>query len=640
MKPPDGTYNRPLTKFITPENLTAQIFLLTARLSRWSLIIVLIFVCNTSLGQNTREKIQDQMFSDTLGVSKSFQKTELQSHAFYDTMLRSKSWFVRTVANLLVGSRSSADDAYAIKETVVSRDYFTTFAGRVITKINIVNVNIFSRTDDDDLSWTERALESLHVKTKYDVILKNLLFNVGQEIDPYKMAINEQLLRNKPYLATAFFILINDKNHPGGVVVNVFARDNWTISAAGMLGGNPFGSVFDRNFVGSGNMLKFTYYPKTDNQYDTFEAQYVINNLGGTFADATLQVGIGGTNNSALLDLNRQFILPSDHIWGVRLGYVEQKEGMTTFDSTLQVKKEEFGVYYGYSFNLDSNMGTTAYFTVAPNFQKFTRSLKSTLTTHPYYTDRLSVMGNIGVSQQNFFQGNMIYGYGRTEDVPYGFKLELVGGWERNLTLGDRWYIGAQGRWGNLTKAGYFDVGLDGGTFIRDNKPEQSQLRFQLKYFSPLFQVNDFYMRQFININYTHGFHRFQGEREALDYRYIRGIGAPYQFKGINRFTVNTETVLFTPIFLYHFRFAFFGWWDMGWLGNNNVFFKNEFSSAIGLGVRIKNERLIFNNIQLRFGVSLKRPSGAGFSWFDITNESALQVEPFTPQPAQVREFN
>lgn len=584
------------------------------------------------------------MFSDTLGVGKAFKKTELQSHAFYDTMRNSKSWFVRSIANFLIGTRSSADDAYAIKENVVSKDYFTTFAGKVITKINIVNVNIFSRTEDDDLSWTEQALESLHVKTRYDVIAKNLLFKVGQTVNPYTFATNEQLLRSKSYLATAFIIIINDKKHPDGVIVNVFTRDNWTISVSGVLGSNPRGDIFDRNFVGSGNMLKFSYYPKTSNQMDAFMTEYAVNNLGGTFANATLFAGIGGTTNAFHVKVDRPFILPSDHIWGGKIGYVEERIGLTSIDTMIQYKREEIGLHYGFSVNLNRTTGTSLYFTTNAHFKKFTKKLEPTKTMHPFFTDRLSVLANVGISQQNFFQGNMIYGYGRTEDIPYGYKFEVVGGWEKNFTLGDRLYFGAEARWGGLTKAGYFDFTVGGGSYLTPEKRfQQVDLRASINYFSPLFSAGSLYLRQFANINYRHGIRRLDGEMEKLTYYSgmdVRGLRVPDYMRGVNRFVINTETVFFTPIFFYHFRFAFFSWIDAGWLGMNDVFYKNEFSSALGVGVRIKNERLIFNNIQIRFGVSLKRPSDSRFSWFDINNEKYLDIKPFIPQPAEIPEFN
>lgn len=611
---------------------------------RLAFAVVLLSFSLSTMAQNSREAIKGQIFSDTLGVSKAFQKTELQSHSFYDTMRNSKSWVVRTIANLLIGSRSSADDAYAVEDAILSRDYFDTFQGKIITKINIVNANIFSRTDEDDLSWTERALDNLHVKTRYGVVQKNLLFKVGDKLNPYTMSINEQLIRGKDYISTAFFILIPDKKHPNGVIVNVFTRDNWTISAGGALGGNPRLDVFDRNFLGSGNMLKFIYYPKTSNQYDAFEAQYAVNNLWGTFANATIHTGVGATNSKIMLEVDRPFILPTDHFWGTKMGFIVEPQGFVSADSTISAYREFISIFYGFSLNLNPKKGTTAYWTIAPSFINYKLGAKVGPTLNPYYSTRLDVLTSVGISQNNYLQGNMIYGYGKIEDIPYGFKFELTGGWQTNVSLGKRWYLGALARWGNYNNSGYYDLSLGAGTFFtNDQKMQQSTISGRLNYFSPLIEVNSMYIRQFINMSYTHGFHRLDGERELLSYggySGIRGVYSPYYARGKNRFTVNAETVLFTPIFFYHFRFAFFGWFDMGWLGNDNVFYKNEFSSAIGLGVRVKNERLIFNNIQLRFGVSLSRPSGSSFNWFDVTNEQYLRIQPYIPQPATVVEFN
>ena len=96
------------------------------------------------------------------------------------------------------------------------------------------------------------------------------------------------------------------------------------------------------------------------------------------------------------------------------------------------------------------------------------------------------------------------------------------------------------------------------------------------------------------------------GYRESFgfeDNAELRGLGE--EIYGNNRLVVNSETVVFTPWHLYQFRFALYGFADLGILGYNGNLFKNGFYSTIGIGVRIKNEHLIFRTIR---GI---RPSGS-----------------------------
>ena len=92
-------------------------------------------------------------------------------------------------------------------------------------------------------------------------------------------------------------------------------------------------------------------------------------------------------------------------------------------------------------------------------------------------------------------------------------------------------------------------------------------------------------------------------------------------------------------MFLYHFRFAYFLFGDVGWLGYDNNLFRNRFTGAIGLGVRIKNERLIFNNVQLRLGYAFNRPPEVGYSYFSISNERDFQEFDFVPGAPKTVEY-
>ena len=120
----------------------------------------------------------------------------------------------------------------------------------------------------------------------------------------------------------------------------------------------------------------------------------------------------------------------------------------------------------------------------------------------------------------------MIYGYGRTEDIPYGFRVELIGGRQWEEKLGPRDYWGLRGYWGNLVGNHYVEVGAAVGSFFAsDYTPQQAVVIGQLKYFTPLLRVRTSYIRQFGTLSATMGFNRLEGEREALRYEKQQGIG-------------------------------------------------------------------------------------------------------------------
>ena len=73
--------------------------------------------------------------------------------------------------------------------------------------------------------------------------------------------------------------------------------------------------------------------------------------------------------------------------------------------------------------------------------------------------------------------------------------------------------------------------------------------------------------------------------------------------RGQKRLSVNLETVVFSPLKVYGFRFIFFGFTDLAFLGstNENILAPSRVT-GIGAGVRIRNDNLILNTFQIRLG--------------------------------------
>ncbi len=455
------------------------------------------------------------------------------------------------------------------------------------------------------------------------------------------MSINEQLIRALPFVANAYITVEPSQIIPGEATVKVFVRDSWTISADAAWFGDYYASVFDKNFLGSGNELKLRYYFPMELQANGAELQYNINNLWGSFADVQIHAGIGRTNNKLKLTASRKFILPSDHIYGLKAGYEQYNEGVAALDSTLLINKEEYSIWYGYSYSLDPNQGTTLYATTSANILKYNKRPYTDKLINPYYHNHSNILLSIGASRQNFFQGNMIYGYGRTEDIPFGYKFQLTAGLDWNEFHGRRTYIAALANWGDLIGSSFLNAKLEFGSYINQQTKllEQGVLNAHLKFFSPLFKIQTFYFRQFFYSSATWGINRLWGDREQISYNDqapVRGMWPTRQNSGSNRLTFGGETVMFTPLFLYNFRFAFYLWGDIGTLGYDPKILRNPISSSMGIGVRIKNERLIFNNIQLRLGFILKSPPGMEFETLSITNEKEFQSDSYRPETPSI----
>lgn len=590
----------------------------------------------------------DQMHSDTSIVLINYREQSEKSDAFYDTLRlkRYKNPLTRFLFRSLIRSRNNSDEGPPMLDFKRNRTYFEHFEGKRITAVHITQANVFSPRDSSEkVSRAQRLIDKLHVRTKRKQLVQNLLFHVGDTINPYVMGINEELLRSLPNLSTAYFVVLPDAHDSTGVTVNIFARDNWSISADVRSGSiENCLSVFDRNFLGTGDELKLILTSEKGLSKLGTEVNYTARNLLGHFTDVTVKMGVGANHNTGAFTVDRPFILPSDWAYGFNIGRTYMREKMDLTDTSYYVNRFQVNGWIGKSWCLDWRNGTGIYLAASLGKEQYNARPPVSETINPYYHDSELLLFSLGIARRNYFQGNMIYGYGRTEDIPYGFRMELLGGRQWEERLGPRDYWGIRGYWGNLIGDHYLQVGAALGSFFTpDYTPQQAVITGQVRYFTPLIRARTSYIRQFGSLTATMGFNRLKGEREALRYEKqqgmgIRGLSSNYKLAGYNRMTFSSETVVFTPLFLYHFRFAFFLFGDMGWLGYNNNIFRNRFTGAIGAGVRIKNERLIFNNIEIRFGFAFNRPPEVGYNYFSVSNEQDFKEANFAAgQPQIVR---
>ena len=102
---------------------------------------------------------------------------------------------------------------------------------------------------------------------------------------------------------------------------------------------------------------------------------------------------------------------------------------------------------------------------------------------------------------------------------------------------------------------------------------------------------------------------------------------------------LNTETVMFTPIQPWGFRFAFFGFLDAGTLGYSANPFRNDGFASFGLGLRIKNERLIFGTLQIRLGVAFGKNGWVDSDYFSLSNTKHFDEYRFRPTRPEIVGF-
>ena len=144
-------------------------------------------------------------------------------------------------------------------------------------------------------------------------------------------------------------------------------------------------------------------------------------------------------------------------------------------------------------------------------------------------------------------------------------------------------------------------------------------------------------IRNFMNIDYTKGYDRNTNEFLVFDKeRSLSGFKND-SVRGTQRLSLSLESVLFSPLNFYGFRFAFFGFADFSFLSQSNVVIGNGYSlSEIGLGIRIRNDNLLFNTLQLRFGFFPNPPLYSNINHVTVSGEQLLRPNNFDTGPPSV----
>lgn len=513
------------------------------------------------------------------------------------------------------------------------------YADRTIGEITIDRQKVF----EEGGNWFERAGNNLHVVTGERVIRRDLLFKPGQRLDPQSIVRSKQLLRSRSYISDADIIVTPDPEDSMRVNLLVRTRDSWTISIDAALhsGNRTMISISDNNIVGTGNRLKIkTNFDRGDFSYGGNMIEYGIPNVLGTFYTFDFIGGHDFLNETLSFSLSKDFYSPRDYAVGLSYSDIRSGNDMALGDSSPMVKNRNLDLWGGRSFSLRS-IRSSIYGMARYNYSRFSERPWVAPDFNPALHDRDMLLASAGLYREKFYSANMVYGFGVREYVATGYKAELVSGYSWG-EFHDQMYLGLSYRRGGFHSWGYLMGGITLGSYIdlKSGKWRQSAVDVDLAWFSNLIAWRRNRIRQFLSFNYTQGWNRGTGSYEEIQFTSANGPQAlSVEKTGINRMVANTETVLFTPFQPWGFRFAFFAFGDVGLLGYSPNIFKNNAFTSFGLGVRIKNERLIFNTIQIRIGIAFGKGGLVGSDYFNISNTTYLEQFRYRPMRPEIVGF-
>lgn len=567
------------------------------------------------------------------------------SAAFYDSLkVRAEKRKITSLFyDMIIVSPAASGSA---REKLTNTSAFDVYEGRTIRNRKVIRLNAFGSNIDnpagDDPSRVEKVLNSSYTKTKNFILNKYLLFREGDTVSALEMADNERLLRELPFIDDARIMIVALDSNFADVAVVV--REKYPYGAGVRFDDLNTGMIriYDNNFAGFGHELEISSsYDFDEYKYPGFGIRYSIRNIARTFSNLHLEFsdGLGTTFIGGVY--SRDFITAeTKYAWStsVKVTYTSEDLDTMLIPSPLKFTWQDY--WAARSFILDRNSVTRLI--LSGRYIHNNVFVRPEIDDFSYYrlqTYQL-VTGSVALSSQRFINTSLIYSYGRTEDIPYGYMFELLGGREKN-EFKWRTYAGVKVAYGNIfTGIGYIHGGATLTTFYNQGSTEQGMLQASLRYFTPLMPAGRSRVRTFVNVYYTRGFNRYSDESLYLrNSALVRGFRND-SISGGTRLVFSLEPVLFISKPVLGFRLAPFAFTDIGILVREGFMPGGYYAvPAIGAGIRIRNDQLVMNTIQIRLAWYPSTPPYSVKSW--ITADGMIRLKPpdFEPDPPGVMPF-
>jgi len=585
--------------------------------------------------------------SDTIAANNHAEKYD----HFYDSLeykARQKT-LTRLIYDVLVSPPRPFVDREAL-----SLEYYSQMEGKIISEIVITPLEVFGPTFDDTTrtakSWVEKTANAMHSKSNLNTIGKMLLFKVGDFVDPELMYENERIIRSLPYIQDIRIVLEQDLDYPGLVKVHVLTKDRFSIGVSGGVDGSKSAALelYNQNIFGVGHEISLRFVGHLNRQpYTGLETFYKINNINGKFVDISAGYMNTYKREGFSLVIDKPFITPSIK-WGfggsaLRMYRTDRILDDDPIQTITPMDLSFLSAWGGRSFQIKPDHYQNSQMVLSAgiyNRTYFQRPLPEPNASQ-YFSNSTFYLTGITFTQRRYLQDQLVYSYGITEDIPEGFKNEIVYGYDAN-EFGDRHYAHLFLSNGNLlvNRQGYLYLSGGVGGYFKDNDYEQGQIQGSLNYISRQVNAGRKRFRLFVRANYLLGIRRFAIEELNLNRNnHIRGFSSR-EAVGKQRLSVDLEYVLFFRQEFYKFNMAMYGFADVGIIGSNkNLIFTENYYSGLGLGMRIHNENLVFKTFHLRLAFYPFPPSDMSFAGFIFEEQLKKDFYSFRPTPPQPLRF-
>ena len=530
------------------------------------------------------------------------------------------------VKNAITGKSLSMTDSnriYLFNNIATLKSY----AGKRINSITIEQHNFLTSIDSRESNLKDvfsKLGNKLQSNSKSRAIRENIFFKEWDLFDPSIIAYNEKWLRDLSYIQDAKIMAMITPYDTNQVDIIVVTKDLFSYGGEVLINNKDAYSakLNNINLLGSGNSVQVVQnFENKRNPKSGWGYDLGLSNILGTFISVNAGVNQFGNNlaNNVLsarknyISVQRPILHPNSK-WLGGLEYLENvNENVfpgkwdTIFDQQLNYNLKHTDIWVGYQLTkkkklikINEDRQFIQYRHLENIFKE--RPVDYLLQLDRNYQNLKADFLSYTIVRQSVYRTRYLYGLGRYEDLPIGRSLTWTTG--RYTIEGDKApYLGFKFEQFKLSKKdNYTHIITNVASSYMDKALQDFRFLVSLEQFSKLKYLNNGYgYRQILNFSFTQTLKNKYNE--ALRINSIYGIPQlnREQIRGGTRISGNWESVIYNNRAFWGFKSAPFVFGNITYIRTmGDPILKGDIYTAIGSGMRVRNENLVFGTIELK----------------------------------------
>jgi len=533
---------------------------------------------------------------------------------------------IEKVKNAVTGKSESMTDSARINLLKQIRS-LKSYTGKIINSITIEQHDFLTSIDSKDSKMKDlfsKLGNALQSNSNTRTIRENLFFKEWDVFDPSIVAYNEKWLRDLNYIQDAKITAIVTPYDTNQVDLIVVTKDLFNYGGEVLINNNNGYSakINNINLFGTGNSIQLIQNfenersPKSGWGYD-----FGLTNLMGSFISINVGMNQFGNNlaNNILsarknyISVQRPILHPNSK-WLGGMEYLETvnenvfpRKWDTIFDQKLNYNLKHKDIWIGYQLTKNKKQIKLNEYRQFIQFRHFENNFKERPIDYLLQLDRnyqnlKADFLSYTLVRQSVYRTRYLYGLGRYEDLPIGQSLTWTTG-RYEIELDRSAYLGFKFEQYKLSKKeNYTHIIANIASSYINRSLQDFRFLASLEQFSKLKYLNNGYgYRQIVNLSFTQTLKNKYNE--ALRINSIYGIPQlnKEQIKGGTRISANWETVLYNNRPILGFKSAPFVFGNLTYIRTvGDPILKGDIYTAIGTGMRVRNENLVFGTIELK----------------------------------------